>query len=260
MSKRVTLRQTDMRNDNVDMIAMVSDVIDMIYEVNLIGFNNNDWWVALRQPRFVGILCPGYALNSMFKLNVKVVMNDINNMNSSAYLIESSNVWHGRLGHIYVRNMESDTSSLLPIHLSKMGDAILTATYLLNKIPHKKKEETPYELSMGKKPSYKCLRVWGYLAKVVVPTPKAQKIRPKSVDCIFIGHAKNISAYCFIVHDSENPNIQKNVVIESRNASFFENIFPCLMKETRSSSRIDDEVVQDKRQRDDNDLQDERQD
>ncbi|GKC92800.1 hypothetical protein Tco_1158242 [Tanacetum coccineum] len=56
------------------------------------------------------------------------------------------------------------------------------------------------------------------------------------------------------------PNIQKNAVIESRNASFFENIFPCLTKEARSSSRIDDEVVQDKRQRDDNDLQDERQD
>ncbi|GJY62251.1 retrotransposon protein, putative, ty1-copia subclass [Tanacetum coccineum] len=46
--------------------------------------------------------------------------------------------------------------------------------------------------------------------------------------------------------------------MESRNASFFENIFPCLSKETGSS--LDDKVVQDKRQRDDNDLQDERQD
>ncbi|GJS83179.1 retrovirus-related pol polyprotein from transposon TNT 1-94 [Tanacetum coccineum] len=48
--------------------------------------------------------------------------------------------------------------------------------------------------------------------------------------------------------------------MESRNDSFFENIFPCLMKESRSSSRLDEEVVQDKRQRDDNDLQVERQD
>ncbi|GKC26730.1 hypothetical protein Tco_1034024 [Tanacetum coccineum] len=48
--------------------------------------------------------------------------------------------------------------------------------------------------------------------------------------------------------------------MESRNASFFEHIFPCLSKETGSSARLDDEVVQDKRQRDDNDLQDERQD
>ncbi|GJR75331.1 calcineurin B-like protein 4 [Tanacetum coccineum] len=113
---------------------------------------------------------------------------------------------------------------------------------------------------MGRKPSYQYLRVWGCLAKVVVPTPKAQKIGPKYVDCIFIGYAKNSSAYRFIVHDSKNPDIQKNAVMESRNASFFENIFPCLTKETGSSSRLDDEVVQDKRQRDDNDLHDERQD
>ncbi|GKE94092.1 retrotransposon protein, putative, ty1-copia subclass, partial [Tanacetum coccineum] len=140
------------------------------------------------------------------------------------------------------------------------GEAILTATYLLNKIPRKEKEETPYELWMGIKPSYQYLRVWGFLAKVAVPTPKAQNIRPKSMDCILIGYDKNSSACRFNVHDSKNPNIQKNAVMESRNDSFFENIFPCLTKETESSSRLDDEVVQDKRQRDDNDLHDKRQD
>ncbi|GJV13963.1 zinc finger, CCHC-type containing protein [Tanacetum coccineum] len=47
----------------------------------------------------------GYAVDAMFKLNCNRVSyeirvkNDINKMNSSAYLIESSNVWHGRLGH-----------------------------------------------------------------------------------------------------------------------------------------------------------------
>nr|GEU89080.1 ribonuclease H-like domain-containing protein [Tanacetum cinerariifolium] len=55
------------------------------------------------------------------------------------------------------------------------GEAIITATYLLNKIPCKKKEEAPYELWMGRKPSYQYLRVWGCLANVVVPNP-----RPKS--------------------------------------------------------------------------------
>uniref|UniRef100_A0A699IY85 Retrovirus-related Pol polyprotein from transposon TNT 1-94-like beta-barrel domain-containing protein n=1 Tax=Tanacetum cinerariifolium TaxID=118510 RepID=A0A699IY85_TANCI len=55
-------------------------------------------------------------------------------------------------------------------------------------------------------------------------------------------------------------DIQKNAVTKSRNASLFKNIFPCLTKETGSSSRLDDEVVQDKRQQDDNDLQVERQD
>ncbi|GJR29762.1 retrotransposon protein, putative, ty1-copia subclass [Tanacetum coccineum] len=74
-------------------------------------------------------------------------------------------------------------------------------------------------------------------AKVAVLTPKAQKIGPKSVDCIFIGYAKNNSAYRFIVHESKNPDIQKNTVMESRNASFFEHIFPCFQK-NQSSARI----------------------
>ncbi|GJY99940.1 retrotransposon protein, putative, ty1-copia subclass [Tanacetum coccineum] len=141
------------------------------------------------------------------------------------------------------------------------GEAILTATYLLNKIPRKEKEETPYELWMGRKPSYQYLRVWGCLAMVAVPTPKAQKIGLKYVDCIFIGYAKKSTAYRFIVHELKNPDIQYNTIMESRNASFFENIFPCLSKETGSSSRrLDDEVVHVKRHTRCNDLHDERQD
>ncbi|GJW55155.1 pol polyprotein [Tanacetum coccineum] len=45
MPKRVTPRQANMVNDNMDMIAMVSDVIAMISKVNLVGSNNNGWWV-----------------------------------------------------------------------------------------------------------------------------------------------------------------------------------------------------------------------
>nr|GFB16787.1 zinc finger, CCHC-type [Tanacetum cinerariifolium] len=37
MSKRLNPRQPNMVNDNIDMIAMVSDVIAMISEVNLSG-------------------------------------------------------------------------------------------------------------------------------------------------------------------------------------------------------------------------------
>ena len=36
---------------------------------------------------------------------------------------------------------------------------ILTANYLLNKVPKKKTENTPYELWKGRKSSYKYLRV-----------------------------------------------------------------------------------------------------
>ncbi|GJS01455.1 retrovirus-related pol polyprotein from transposon TNT 1-94 [Tanacetum coccineum] len=504
MPKQVNLSQENMVNDDVDMIAMVSDVCAMISEVNLVGTNHGVWWIDTGATRHVyadksmfhsfravdngqklymgnfatadikgegdvvlkmtskkelkltnvlyvpeirknlvsGWLLnkfgfrlvfesdkfvlsknqvyvgKGYAMNGMFKLNVMVVKNEINN--SSAYLIESSNVWHARLEHVNFnslrrliksnsipnchinskykcktcveakltrtsfKSVKRTTEPLDMIHtdicdlkslptkggnkyfitfiddctkycyvyllkskdeaidkfvlyktevenqlgkkikvvrsdrggeyvapfaelcakhgirheftapyspqqngiaerknrtLKEMvtamlissgmsqdmwGEAILTATYLLNKIPRKEKEETPYELWMGRKPSYQYLRVWGCLAKVAVPTPKAQKIGPKSVDCIFIGYAKKSTAYRFIVHESKNPDIQKNTIMESRNASFFENIFPCLSKvvyQKKLEAQPDNnEVVQERDNEMNNDLPDERQD
>ena len=65
-------------------------------------------------------------------------------------------------------------SSSLPQNM--WGEAILSANYLLNKVPKRKVEKTPYELWRGRQSSYKYLRVWGYLAKVVVPPPKKVKI------------------------------------------------------------------------------------
>jgi len=108
-----------------------------------------------------------------------------------------------------------------------VGEAILSSNYLLNKIPRKKEEKTPYELWKGRTPSYKHLRVWGCLAKVAVPIPKKVKIGSKTVDCIFIGYANNSNVYRFLVYDSSIPDIHKNTIMDSRNASFFENVFPC---------------------------------
>lgn len=102
---------------------------------------------------------------------------------------------------------------------------MLSANYLLNKVPRKKSKKTPYELWKGRKYTYKHLRVWGCLAKVVVPTPKKVRIGPKTIDCVFIGYARNNNAYRFLVYDSKIPNIHKNTIMESRNASFFEEVF-----------------------------------
>ena len=42
----------------------------------------------------------GYECGGMFKLNVMTVKPNINKASSSAYLIESSTLWHSRLGHV----------------------------------------------------------------------------------------------------------------------------------------------------------------
>ena len=110
-------------------------------------------------------------------------------------------------------------------------------------MPRKKENKTPYELWNGRRPSYKYLRMWGCLTKVAVPTPKKVKIGPKIVDCIFIGYAHNSSAYRFVVYESEIPNIHKNTIMESRNASFFEHVFPCRSIENSSSSKRTYETI-----------------
>ena len=65
----------------------------------------------------------------------------------------------------------------------------------------------------------------------MVPKPKKVRIGPKTVDCIFIGYAHNSSAYRFLVHKSEIPDINQNMIIESRNAAFLEETFPCKEKQ-----------------------------
>ena len=80
--------------------------------------------------------------------------------------------------------------------------------------------------------------MWGCLAKVTVPTPKKVKIGQKTVDCVFIGYAHNSSAYRFLIHKSEIIDMHANTIIESRNASFFENVFPYKSTQESNSSKM----------------------
>ena len=63
------------------------------------------------------------------------------------------------------------------------------------------------------------------------------KIGPKTIDCVFIGYAHNSAAYRFLVHELNISDIHKNTIMESRNASFFEDVFPCKSKVDPNSSK-----------------------
>ena len=132
------------------------------------------------------------------------------------------------------------------------GEVILTTNYLLNKVPQNKAEKTPYDLLRGQQLSYKYLQVWGCLSKMAVPPPKNVKIGPKAVDCIFNGYAHNNTTYRFLVHESNITDIHKNTIMESRNASLFENVFPCKSKkELRSSKRVLETINENSQDQDD---------
>ena len=68
--------------------------------------------------------------------------------------------------------------------------------------------------------------MWGCLAKVILPKPKKIKLGPKTFDATFIGYVDNNAAYRFLVIKSENGLVELNSIIETKNADFFENIFP----------------------------------
>ena len=68
-----------------------------------------------------------------------------------------------------------------------VGEAILIASHVLNRVPTKNKEVTPFEEWEKKRLKLSYLQTWGCLAKDNVPTPKKRKLGPKNVDCVFPG-------------------------------------------------------------------------
>ncbi|CAL2241227.1 unnamed protein product [Prunus armeniaca] len=115
-------------------------------------------------------------------------------------------------------------SSGLPDNL--WGEAILTACFILNRVIVKDNTTTPYEVWKKRAPNLQVLKVWGCLAKVAIPEPKRKKIGPKTVDSVFLGYAHNSSANRFLVINSEISEISNNTILESRDATYFEDIFP----------------------------------
>jgi hypothetical protein len=118
---------------------------------------------------------------------------------------------------------------------------VLTSCHVLNRIPMGKEEKTPYEKWVGRKPSLSYLRTWGCMAKVNVPINKKHKLGPRIVDCVFLGYASCSIVYRFLVVKSEVSDVYVDTIMESRDATFFEHIFP--MKDIHSNSRYSFEIT-----------------
>ena len=72
--------------------------------------------------------------------------------------------------------------------------------------------------------------------KMSVPITKKCKFGPKTVDCLFLGYAIHNVGYRFLIVKSGVPGMHVGTIMESRDATFFENIFP--MRNETSSSRM----------------------
>ena len=79
------------------------------------------------------------------------------------------------------------------------------------------------------------------MAKVNVLITKKRKLRPKTVDYVFLGYAHQSIAYMFLVVKSEVLDVHVDSMMESRDATFFELIFP--IKDLHSMSRLSSEII-----------------
>ncbi|GJW60883.1 retrotransposon protein, putative, ty1-copia subclass [Tanacetum coccineum] len=95
-------------------------------------------------------------------------------------------------------DMVRSMMNLITLPLSFWDYALETATRILNMVPTKKVDKTPYELWYGKVPNLSYVRntkVWGCETLVKRDTP--DKLQQRSVKCIFIGYPKETMGYYF---------------------------------------------------------------
>ena len=108
----------------------------------------------------------------------------------------------------------------LPI--SFWGDALLTATYILNRVPFKLVPTTPYELQIDAKPNLENLQPQGSASFVHSISHKYGKLGPKTSKKIFIRYLESSKGYVMYGEHSDGGMTE----IESRDVNFIENDFP----------------------------------
>nr|GEW92455.1 retrotransposon protein, putative, Ty1-copia subclass [Tanacetum cinerariifolium] len=130
-----------------------------------------------------------------------------------------------------VRSMMSQTTLLK----SFWDYAPETDAGILNMVPTKKVEKTPYEVWHWQAPKLSYLKVWGCEALVKRDTlTKPDKLEPRSIKCIFIGYPKEIIGYSFYFPP-------ENKVLIVRNTEFLEN---SLITQEASGRLKDLEIIQ----------------
>ncbi|GJS10200.1 retrotransposon protein, putative, ty1-copia subclass, partial [Tanacetum coccineum] len=110
-------------------------------------------------------------------------------------------------------DMVRSMMNLTTLPLSFWDYALESAARILNMVPTKKVDKTPYELWYGKVPNLSYLKVWGCEALVKRDTP--DKLQQRSVKCIFIGYPKETMGYYFYFPP-------ENKIVVARYAEFFE--------------------------------------
>ena len=84
------------------------------------------------------------------------------------------------------------------------AEAVMTATYLQNRLSTKAADKTPFELWLGHTPNLKYIRIFGSKAYAFVPAQKRRKLDRRTEIGVLVGYKKGCKGYRIV-----NPNTGK---------------------------------------------------
>lgn len=127
---------------------------------------------------------------------------------------------NGVLEHKHQNLLEMAWELRFQASLPISGEAILTANYIINKLPNKVLDnKTTHEVLFGKKLSYKNLKVFGCLAYVFDSLGKQDKIVKRGRSCMFLGYLMGKRGIKPLI--LKNENIYISINFDRRPISFW---------------------------------------
>uniref|UniRef100_M1D8Y3 Retroelement pol polyprotein n=1 Tax=Solanum tuberosum TaxID=4113 RepID=M1D8Y3_SOLTU len=131
--------------------------------------------------------------------------------------------------HKYLREIARALLFQSKMPMRYWGECVLTATYLINRLPTKLlQNKSPYELLYHKKPTYSHLRSFGCLCFPTTLKTHKDKFEPRTTPHIFIGYPFNTKGYKVL-------NLATKRIHVSRDVLFHETIFPFVIAPVGSS-------------------------